>query len=84
MRVYLALVALSAGASATPSVVKASTAAGVAETHAERELLTRSEAKKPNPRIGELKAQSSTMALIGGVAAATASASAAQRSPRRG
>ena len=44
MRVYLALVALSAGASAT-SAVEASTPAGVAETHAERELLTRSEAK---------------------------------------
>ena len=44
MRVYLALVALSAGASAA-SVVEASTPAGVAETHAERELLTRSEAK---------------------------------------
>ena len=45
MRVYLALVALSAGASATPSAVEASTPAGVAETHVERELLTRSEAK---------------------------------------
>ena len=44
MRVYLALVALSAGASAA-SVVEASTPAGVAETHAERELLTRSDAK---------------------------------------
>ena len=44
MRVYLALAALSAGASAA-SVVEASTPAGVAETHAERELLTRSDAK---------------------------------------
>ena len=40
----MALVALSAGASAA-SVVEASTPAGVAETHAERELLTRSQAK---------------------------------------
>ena len=45
MRVYLALVALSAGASASPSLADASTAAGVGEPHAERELMTRSEAK---------------------------------------
>ena len=58
MRVYLALVALSAGASAT-SAVEASTPAGVAETHAERELLTRSEAKtrQLERKLAKLKAK---------------------------
>ena len=45
MRVYLVLVALSAGASASPSLADASTPVEVAELHAERELMTRAEAK---------------------------------------
>ena len=42
---HLALVALSAGAAASPSHADAFTPVDVAEPHAERELLTRSEAK---------------------------------------